>query len=206
VADLWPMIKAEREANADTLAGLSSEQLSTPSLCAGWSIRDVAGHMIGAAEMTFGSFYARLVKSGFKFNAMTDRLAHECNSGDGPQLANRLRAKAGGPNHPPGPVAAMLGEAVVHGEDLRRPLGQSRAIPQASLVAVADFYKKSNLIIGAKRRIAGLQLKATDTDWQSGDGPLVSGPLVSLIMAMAGRKAAIADLQGEGVSTLAQRP
>jgi uncharacterized protein (TIGR03083 family) len=206
MADMWSMIKAEREASADTLAGLSSEQLATPSLCAGWSIRDLAGHMIATAEMTFGSFYSGLIKSGFKFNAMANRLAHECGTGDGPQLANRLRAKSGGPNHPPGPLTAMLGEAVVHGEDLRRPLGQVRAIPEASLVAVADFYKKSNLIIGAKRRIAGLQLKATDADWQSGDGPTVSGPLISLIMAMAGRKAAIADLQGEGISTLSQRP
>jgi hypothetical protein len=100
----------------------------------------------------------------------------------------------------------MLGEAVVHGEDIRRPLGMSREIPEETLVTVADFYKGSNLLIGAKRRIAGLSLKATDASWTNGDGPEVSGPLASLIVAMTGRREACADLSGEGVAALAARP
>jgi hypothetical protein len=68
-----------------------------------------------------------------------------------------------------------------------------------------DFYKGSNLIIGAKNRIAGLQLRATDASWSHGDGPGVSGPIVSLVMAMTGRKAALTDLSGDGVAQLASR-
>ena len=71
---------------------------------------------------------------------------------------------------------------------------------------VADFYKGSNLVIGAKNRIAGLRLRATDVDWSRGDGPEVEGPITSLVMAMTGRKAAIGDLSGEGVATLSSRP
>jgi hypothetical protein len=108
-------------------------------------------------------------------------------------------------NHPPAPVIAMLGEIVVHGEDTRRPLGIVHKSPEAALVAVADNYKKTNILIGSKRRIAGLGLRATDSDWASGDGPEVSGPLVSLIMAMAGRRGAHPDLSGEGLTTLADR-
>ena len=100
----------------------------------------------------------------------------------------------------------MLGEAVIHGEDIRRPLGLSRDIPEASLVAVADFYKGSNLIVGAKRRISGLRLNASDVSWSAGAGPEVTGSLASLILAMTGRKEVLPELSGEGVATLASRP
>jgi hypothetical protein len=101
---------------------------------------------------------------------------------------------------------AMLGEIVVHGEDIRRPLGLAHQSPEAALVAVADSWKSSNLLIGTKRRIAGLRLRATDVDWAHGDGPEVSGPMVSVVPAMTGRKGAHADLAGEGLATLARRP
>jgi hypothetical protein len=74
------------------------------------------------------------------------------------------------------------------------------------VVEVADFFKKSNLIIGAKRRIDGLSLRATDVTWSHGSGPEVAGPILSLVMAMTGRKAALGDLSGEGVATLGSRP
>ena len=71
--------------------------------------------------------------------------------------------------------------------------------------AVADFYKGSNLVLKAKNRIAGLTLRATDTDWSHGSGPEVAGPMIALLLAMAGRKAALPDLRGDGVETLRAR-
>ena len=68
-------------------------------------------------------------------------------------------------------------------------------------MAVADFYKGSNLLIGSKRRITGLALLATDTEWSHGTGPEVAGPILSLVMAMTGRKEALDDLTGDGVAT-----
>jgi hypothetical protein len=44
-----------------------------------------------------------------------------------------------------------------------------------------------------------------DTDWSHGEGAEVSGPIVSLVMAMTGRKGALADLSGDGVDTLSSR-
>jgi hypothetical protein len=93
----------------------------------------------------------------------------------------------------------------VHAEDIRRPLGIAPEYPLAALVTVADLYKGSNLIAGTKRRIAGLSFQATDIGWSTGSGPVVSGPMLSLLMAMAGRQASIADLEGEGVETLRSR-
>jgi hypothetical protein len=59
--------------------------------------------------------------------------------------------------------------------------------------------------LGAKKRIAGLRLEATDADWSTGEGPLVRGPLLSLVLAMTGRSVALADLDGPGVAELGRR-
>jgi hypothetical protein len=72
-------------------------------------------------------------------------------------------------------------------------------------LAVADFYKNSNLLIGTKNRIAGVTLRATDADWRHGSGPEASGPAIALVLAMTGRKSALDDLSGDGVTTLRER-
>jgi hypothetical protein len=73
------------------------------------------------------------------------------------------------------------------------------------VVRLADFYKGSNLVVGTKRRIEGLTLRATDADWSHGSGPEVAGPIMPLVMAMTGRKVALDNLTGEGVDTLRTR-
>jgi hypothetical protein len=77
--------------------------------------------------------------------------------------------------------------------------------PKDAVVRLADFYKGSNLVVGTKRRIEGLTLRATDADWPHGSGPEVSGPIMPLVMAMTGRKDALDNLTGDGVSTLRTR-
>ena len=52
---------------------------------------------------------------------------------------------------------------------------------------------------GGKQRAAGLTLRATDADFVTGDGPEVSGPLVSLLMVASGRAQALEDLTGPGL-------
>jgi uncharacterized protein (TIGR03083 family) len=99
----------------------------------------------------------------------------------------------------------MLGEAVVHGEDIRRPLGISRSYPPEAVTRAANFFAASNLLIGTKKRIEGVTLRATDADWTRGSGPEVAGPILSLLMAMTGRTAALADLTGDGLGTLTSR-
>ena len=94
----------------------------------------------------------------------------------------------------------------MHGEDVFRALGPYREHPREHVVAVADFYASSNLLIGAKRRIEGMRLRATDASWTHGTGPEATGPVIALVMAMTGRSAAFDDLTGEGVATLRGRP
>lgn len=205
-ADTWKHIHAERRQMAETWTAMSSGQWTAQSWCQGWSVQDTAGHIVAAAEQTPPNFYKELASAGFRFNVFTDRGARRLGAVGPDELVRRLRARTSTTNHPPAPVMAMLGEIVVHGEDIRRPLGLKHQPPDEALVAVADSWKNSNLLIGSKRRITGLRLRATDTEWVHGDGPEVSGPLLSLILAMTGRKDVHPDLTGEGVAELARRP
>jgi uncharacterized protein (TIGR03083 family) len=203
--ETWKYIHSERVQMADTLDSLSAEQWGAASWCEGWTVHETVGHVVAAAEQTPVNFYKGLISAGFKFNVFTERGAARLARVSPDELIRRLRARTATTNHPPAPVTAMLGEIVVHADDIRRPLGLVHRSPEVALVAVADSWKNSNLLIGSKRRISGLRLRATDVAWVHGDGPEVSGPLQSLVLAMTGRKGSHQDLSGEGLSILASR-
>lgn len=201
----WPIIHAERVALADDLATLTQAQWGTASLCPGWSVHDVLAHMTATAKLTPARFIGKLAGSGFRFNAMAQRnIAAETGAGPAATLAEFRRVQHS-TTAPPGPVDSWLGETIVHAEDIRRPLGMQHTYPTGALVRVAQFYKGSNLLIGAKTRIAGLTLRATDTDWTIGSGPEITGPMLSLLLAMTGRTHAAADLSGVGATVLRSR-
>jgi uncharacterized protein (TIGR03083 family) len=201
----WKLIHAERVQLADSLETLSPTQWAADSWCTTWTVQDTAGHVLAAAEQTPLNFYKELAAAGFKFDVFTTRGATRLAKLGPEEIVRRLRARTTTTNHPPAPIIAMLGEIVVHGDDIRRPLGLVHRPSEEALTAVADNWKNSNLLIGAKRRIAGLKLRATDAAWSHGDGPEVAGPLQSLILAMTGRKGALGDLSGEGVGVLTSR-
>ena len=172
----WPTIHAERTALAADLESLTDKRWDTPSMCEGWTVREVLGHMTATAAMTAPKFFVRLIGSAFRFNAMSDKeVAREVEGSPADTLA-RFKEHASSTTHPPGPIDSWLGETLVHSEDIRRPLGISHSYPLDAVTRVADFYKGSNLVIGAKKRIAGLTLRATDASWTHGSGPEVSGP------------------------------
>ena len=203
--DVWPTIHSERKALAADLDGVAAEAWDTRSLCDDWTVRDVVAHMTATSKMSAAKFLPKLAGSGFSLRRL-QRKDIDAERGASPAdtlagFKQQLDATGG----PPGPQETMLGEVIVHSEDVRRPLGIQHTYPADALVRVANFYQRSNLIIGSKRRIAGVRLTATDADWQHGDGPEVSGPMLDLVMAMTGRKAALANLTGDGVSQLAAR-
>jgi uncharacterized protein (TIGR03083 family) len=203
--DIWPVVHAERRALAEDLAGLTPEQWATPSLCAGWSVHDVLAHMVATAKETPAGFFAGMARSGFRIERMTEkRIAEEKAGGPAATLA-AFRTVETATSAPPGPKLSWLGEALVHSADIRRPLGIPHTPPLHAVTKVTDFYAGSNVLIGGKRRVAGLTVRATDTDWSHGDGPLVEGPAASLMLATTGRRAALDDLHGPGVETLRSR-
>jgi uncharacterized protein (TIGR03083 family) len=202
---IWPTVHAERKALADELSSLTDAQWSTPSLCAGWTVRDVLAHMTATANISVGKFFAKMITSGFSLKRMQAKDLAAARSLSPAETLARFKAAVNSTKHPPGPSDTWLAETIVHAEDIRRALGITHSYPTEAVVRVADSYKKSNLVIGAKKRIAGVKLQATDAAWSNGEGPEVSGPILSLVMAMTGRKAALADLTGPGVATLSGR-
>jgi uncharacterized protein (TIGR03083 family) len=212
--DTWGMIADERGSLVEALAALPDDAWSQPSLCEKWTVKQVAGHMAATGLMTPGRFFKKLVGSGFSFEKMSSKdIAEQMAKNSPDDLVAELRSQVDRRNHPPGPSMAMLGEVIIHGEDIFRSRGAYREHKIEHVVAVADFFKNSNLIIGAKKRIDGLNLSATDTGWEhpggssgSSSGDAVSGPMIALVMAMVGRKAALDDLTGPGVELLRSRP
>ncbi len=203
----WDMIRVERQAFADRLDALAPSDWDKPSLAAGWKVRDVVAHMTSTALLNPQTFFVNIAKSGFNFSVMVDKANKQLIAEhDDAALAALYRAQVNSTKAPPGPSVGWLGEAIVHGEDVTRSLGSYAEHPVEHVVAIADFYKKSNLLIGSKRRISGVQLVATDVEWRHGNGPIVTGPLIALVLAMTGRKVALDDLTGDGVEVLAARP
>lgn len=202
---VWSMIHTERAAVADMIEQLTPEQWQQPSLCAAWTVGTMAGHIVLAAEQTPGNFMKGMVSNGFAFNRYMNKATGERAGMGREEIVRRLRARTTTTNKPPAPAVAMLGEIVVHGEDIRTPLGLSRDVPQDALNACLEMYKKASFPVGGRKRIDGLRLIATDTGWSHGSGPEVSGPAMPLILAMTGRSAGLDRLSGDGVATMRQR-
>jgi uncharacterized protein (TIGR03083 family) len=201
----WPIVHAERKALAEDLATVPADAWSTPSLAAPWSVRNVLGHMTVTAAMTPPAFFANLVKSGFRFGAMIEKAIAKESTGTADQMLARFKANQDRSSGPPGPVDSWLGETIVHAEDIRRPLGIAHTYSPEGVERVARFYSGSNLVIGGKRRAAGLTLRASDAGWSIGSGPEVTGPGLSLLLAITGRPAGLADLSGDGLAALTTR-
>jgi uncharacterized protein (TIGR03083 family) len=204
-ANPWPVIHAERQALVQDVEPLSEQQWSTQSLCADWTVRDVLAHMTATAKMTPPKFFGKFIGSGFRFNSLQAKDVAAERGSSATDTVARFKQQLSATTHPPGPVDAMVGEVVVHGEDIRRPLGIRHKYSDEALTTSADFYRKSNLLIGAKTRAEGLTLRASDVDWSAGSGPEVTGPLASIILAITGRRAGLADLSGDGLATLTSR-
>jgi uncharacterized protein (TIGR03083 family) len=203
---IWPTIHAERQALARDVADLTPDQWATPSLCTQWTVHEVFAHLLSAAKMTPPKFVANFAAAGFNFNRFAARQV-EIEGAGGPQATlSAFRAAQSRESAPPGPKDTWLGEAFVHGEDIRRPLGLASNYPLPMVARTIRFYATSNAIIGGRDRVKGVTLTATDVDCVVGTGPVVEGPAISLLLAASGRKSALEDLTGPGVAVLRERP
>jgi len=202
---MWSQVHAERAALAADLADLTDQQWATLSLCSGFTVREVLAHLTAGASLNPARWLAGVIRCRFDFdkhNAM--RLAEQLGGSPSETLA-RFRRIVTSTTKAPVPTAAMLGETIVHAEDIRRPLGIYRDYPITTLTRVVNYYQGSDLVLPARRRIAGLRLQANDGPFVTGSGPLVSGSTLALIMAMTGRVSFCNELAGDGAATLRAR-
>lgn len=206
------LLRNQREGFIATVAGLTPEQWLAPSLCAGWRAIDVAAHLAWAPVQGPGAGAVAFIRYGLSLNRTIARSAVAW-SARGPaailaQLKDNARTGAGPIGRPP---VVALADAVLHGLDVRRPLGLPGQVPAESLAPLADLALGTswplNTVVGgdARRRVAGLRLVATDTGWAHGDGPEVQGRAEAMLLMLYGRATHPGELTGPGAATLLAR-
>lgn len=205
MADWMQLAAAERRDLADFLDSLAPDQWVQPSLCQGWTVRDVVAHLISYEELGYLGIAGTVVRAGFRPGPMNGLRRAAYRDHEPEQLVAILRSHL----RPSGLTAAFGGrvgltDCVIHHQDIRRPLHLPREVPSDRLVEALEFSVRAP-VLPSKRNLAGVQVMATDIDWQHGDGPEVHGPGEALLMALAGRASALPELEGPGLHTLTAR-
>ncbi|BEL07555.1 maleylpyruvate isomerase family mycothiol-dependent enzyme [Actinoplanes sichuanensis] len=206
--DPWPEIHRQRIAVADLLAGLRDDQWAVPSLCAGWTVRDVAG---------------RLTLQQLGLRDLGDMLRH-WKGGMSPTIqdAARRRAAAWTPerlvadirdtaplrrrNLGVTPMETLI-DLLVHSQDIAVPLGIDHPMPPEAAASAArrTLTMRFPPPPPSVRLMAGVRLTATDLPWTFGDGPEARGPIAALLLIITGRSVVLPQLTGPGAELLATR-
>ena len=202
---VWESIDIERRALVEDIGQVDESRWSTPSLCAGLTVREVLAHLTVSGAVSGPRWLAGVVRARFDFDKQVHDRLHEQLGASPKETLSRFQATIGSRTSPPLPRLALLGEMVVHGEDIRRPLGLAREYPLRTLAALLRYYAGTDQVVIAKKRVQGLRLEASDTGITLGEGDAVRGSTLALIMAMTGRSAYCAELTGPGVIELAAR-
>lgn len=194
----------ERSALVDDLRRLAPEQWRAPTLCGAWDVEDVVAHLGAASTLSMLGWIRSMAGARFDADLHNQRRLEEFRGATPTATLDRFAGV--GPIALPGKESpGALGEVIVHAEDIRRPLGLRHEPDAEALRAVAQFFATKDFAVNSRSLVKGLRLTAADADFRAGSGPEVSGPLLSLVMAMAGRPAVLADLRGDGVPELARR-
>ena len=204
--DVDARVRIERTRLLTVLARLTEPQWATPSLCAGWSVRDLVVHVLMPYELSVPRFLFLLVRARFSFDRLADRFVTTDRRTPAEVLAGLRATERRVFNVPGAPVEAPLSHLVCHAEDVYRPLAIPSPTDLANVTIVLDELTRpggrANFVPGLRD---GLALSATDTKWRSGEGLEVSGPAVALMTTVIGRPAALDELSGEGVAVLRAR-
>jgi uncharacterized protein (TIGR03083 family) len=194
------------------LKELGEDDFDTPSLCEGWRVRDVLGHM-GLGHTTPMPRMVRLVaKHGFnvpKASREESITLFEGKSGDD---IRRFWSEVMVAQHPRKGISKLIPthsgffDHLVHNQDMRRPTGRRRDIPSDRMVRALELGRtESGMGFSPKKNVEGLRLVASDLGWSAGDGPKVEGAAEAIVMATAGRQVALGELEGDGVAVLRTR-
>jgi uncharacterized protein (TIGR03083 family) len=187
---IWRHIDEQRGILADVLDGIDAARWSTPSLCKGWTVRDVAAH-VTQSHMSKPRMLIAAVRSGFRFNAMVQRVAVR-DTRSPAQLTAALRGMRGSRKRAPGTTECdPLMDVLVHGQDIAVPLGIDLPMPADAAAAAAQRLWHMRFPFNPQRRLRGVELVATDADFRVGTGCAVEAPIRDILMLLAGRPTSI---------------
>ncbi len=204
---VWQVIDAQRLSLAGLLEQLSAREWRQPSLCTGWTVRDVAAHLT-LQQVGLGGAIAMMAR----WRGSLDRTIHDaaCRRAAQPaeQIIAGIRRTAGSRRHNIGVTyLETLTDILVHGQDIAIPLDRRHDMPpQAAAIAASRVLSmRWPTPLPGARKVAGFRLTATDISWFAGEGPEVRAPMGAILLVCAGRLAALPQLSGEGAIDLAAR-
>jgi uncharacterized protein (TIGR03083 family) len=197
-AELQPAVAAEFLALAGLLDSATEAQWDTPSLCAGWRVREVIAHMTMAARYSEEEFMAELRRCEFDFGRLSNEVAARDAELPASELVASLRSEVMRHWTPPGGGwHGALNHVVIHGLDVTVPLGVPRRSPDATIRVVLDDLTAGGVQAHFGTSIEGRSLQATDLDWSYGSGQALRGPAEDLALVMCGRTVPGGRLEGE---------
>ncbi|MEO5663345.1 MAG: maleylpyruvate isomerase family mycothiol-dependent enzyme [Nocardioides sp.] len=204
---VWAHIHAERRALAATLTDLTPEQWQADSLCAGWTVQDVAAHVISHPQIGWAQMPAMVARNfGRSYNAMIFREVKRMGASSTREsiLADYATYDRSTRKVPTTTVLEPLMDCLVHHQDIVRPLGLRRDMhPEAAAVA-ADRARTLAFLSGSRKVVTSTRMVATDVDWVRGSGPTITGPIQELLMVCMGRARVATELKGDGLELLAR--
>lgn len=203
-AEIWQAVHAERRHLAADLAELRDEQWSVPSLCPGWDVHDVLAHLVDTARTGRLAFVRALLTARMDFDRANENgIARERRPDPRDTLA-ALRQATDLRRTPPANLATRLVEAIVHGEDIRRPLRITGTYPEGAIVhALAHQLRTPVSFGGGRERAAGFRLvdPATGASWGTGDD--VEADALDLLLVVSGRPVDRERLAGSAATRFA---
>ncbi|WP_159619263.1 maleylpyruvate isomerase family mycothiol-dependent enzyme [Ruania rhizosphaerae] len=203
-SEIWRLVHEERAQLADDLSALPAPRWATPSLCEGWSVHDVLAHLLETALTGRLAFAWSMVRAKGDFDRANENGVLRYRHADPSQTLAAFREAGPLQRTPPAHRATRLVEAIVHGEDIRRPLGIEATYPSAAIHEALDYQLRTKVSFGGGReRAQGVRLVDAATDQTWGTGPEVTGRPVDLLMAVSGRPVGDGLLTGPGAPQLA---
>ena len=207
--EVWAVIDLQRGRTADLLEQLSDEEWRQPSLCEGWTVRDVAAHLtLQQIGLGTGMVLAITHPTGLgSVNRMINISARSRAKRPVDQLIAQIRATIGSRRHNIGLTnLETLTDILVHGQDIAIPLRRDLEMPTAAAAVVATRVwaqrGSRNARVFHDVPIGGFRITATDVLWSVGDGPDIQGPIATILLLLTGRTAALPRLSGAGADSL----
>ena len=182
----WQHIDTERAWMAGLLESLPDDAWQHPSLCHGWTVRDVAAHLTFAQASVQDLLWPAL-RAGLRYDTLIRDTALRCPLSH-QEIVSTLRAFVGSRRR----VAFItdtepLIDILVHTQDVCVPLGIDHPMPPEAAAAAADRILATPWPIRRWRPPRGAHLVATDADWTYGTGPEWAAPMQEHLLHLTGR-------------------
>jgi uncharacterized protein (TIGR03083 family) len=188
-SDLQAAMTAEFLSLADLLDTVAAAGWDTPSLCAGWRVREVVAHMTMPVRYSEEQFMAELRNCEGDFTRLSNAVATRDGALPPGTLVGNLRDETMHHWAPPGGgYMGALNHVVIHGLDITVPLGTSRSSTAENLRVVLEDLTSGGTHAHFGFDLSGLSLRATDMDWSFGSGTQVSGAAADLALFLCGRE------------------